>query len=77
MALLEDPRLSNFKGHVADSGEGRWTVIAGVEESAPTPVLSTALYQRFSSKGEDDFARKILSAMRYQFGGHIERTAKD
>jgi len=77
MALLEDPNLSHFTGRVSDSGEGRWTLIAGIEEGSPAPVLSTALYQRFSSRGEDDFARKILSAMRYKFGGHIERGTED
>jgi len=77
MALLEDPGLSNFTGHVSDSGEGRWTLIAGIEEGSPAPVLSTALYQRFSSRGEDDFARKILSAMRFKFGGHVERGTED
>ncbi len=73
MAFLEDPNLSNFTGRVSDSGEGRWTIMAGIEEGSPAPVLSTALYQRFSSRGEDDFARKVLSAMRYKFGGHVER----
>jgi 6-phosphogluconate dehydrogenase len=73
MAFLEGPSLSNFTGRVADSGEGRWTITAAIEEGTPAPVLSTALYQRFSSRGEDDFARKVLSAMRYKFGGHIER----
>jgi 6-phosphogluconate dehydrogenase len=72
-ALLENPDLSNFSGHVADSGEGRWTVAAAIDEGCPVPVLSAALYQRFSSRGEDDFAEKVLSAMRYQFGGHVER----
>jgi 6-phosphogluconate dehydrogenase len=72
-AFLEDPDLSNFTGRVADSGEGRWTNIAAIEEGAPAPVLSAALYQRFSSRDEDDFARKILSAMRYKFGGHVEK----
>jgi 6-phosphogluconate dehydrogenase len=73
MATLESPDLTNFSGSIADSGEGRWTIMAAIEEGAPAPVLSTALYQRFSSRGEDDFARKVLSAMRYQFGGHAER----
>ena len=72
-ALLENPNLSNFAGRVADSGEGRWTSIAAIEEGVPAPVLSTALYQRFSSRNEDDFARKVLSAMRYKFGGHAEK----
>ncbi len=73
MAFLESPDLSDFSGSVADSGEGRWTILAAIEEGSPAPVLSAALYQRFSSRGEDDFARKVLSAMRYQFGGHAER----
>ena len=73
MAFLENPDLSNFAGRVSDSGEGRWTILAAIEEGSPAPVLSTALYQRFSSRGEDDFARKVLSAMRYKFGGHVER----
>ena len=77
MAFLDNPDLSKFTGRVADSGEGRWTIIAGIEEGSPAPVLSTALYQRFSSRGEDDFARKILSAMRYKFGGHVERVTED
>ena len=73
IALLEKPDLSSFSGKVADSGEGRWTILAAIEESAPATVLSAALYERFTSRGEEDFADKILSAMRYQFGGHIER----
>jgi len=77
MAFLEDPNLSNFTGRVADSGEGRWTITAAIDEGSPAPVLSTALYQRFSSRGEDDFARKVLSAMRYKFGGHVERDSGD
>ena len=72
-ALLEDPNLSNLSGHVADSGEGRWTNMAAIEEGVPVPVLSTALYQRFSSRNQDDFARKLLSAMRLKFGGHAEK----
>jgi 6-phosphogluconate dehydrogenase len=72
ISLLEKPDLAGFAGHVADSGEGRWTITAAIEEGAPAPVLSAALYQRFASRGEDDFARKLLSAMRFQFGGHIE-----
>jgi 6-phosphogluconate dehydrogenase len=74
-ALFDSPALNNFSGRVSDSGEGRWTVLAAVDESVPTPVLSAALFQRFSSRGEDEFAQKILSAMRYQFGGHAERAA--
>jgi 6-phosphogluconate dehydrogenase len=73
IALLEQPDLAGFSGRVADSGEGRWTITAAIEEGTPVPVLSAALYQRFSSRGEDEFAEKILSAMRFQFGGHIER----
>jgi 6-phosphogluconate dehydrogenase len=72
-ALLQDPALSQFAGRVSDSGEGRWTIKAAIDEAVPTPVLTTALYERFSSRGEADFANKILSAMRYQFGGHHEK----
>ena len=75
IALLEDPSLSQFAGRVSDSGEGRWTIKAGVDEAVPTPVLTAALYERFSSRGEADFANKLLSAMRYQFGGHREKQA--
>jgi 6-phosphogluconate dehydrogenase len=71
-ALLKDPNLSSFDGHVSDSGEGRWTLIAAIEEGIPVPVLSSALYSRFSSRGEADFADKLLSALRYEFGGHVE-----
>src|SRR5919199_341720 len=74
-ALLEDPELARFTGHVSDSGEGRWTVTAAIDESVPAPVISAALYARFSSRGEDDYADKLLSAMRHAFGGHIEKTA--
>jgi 6-phosphogluconate dehydrogenase len=73
-ALAEEPELSRFSGTVADSGEGRWTVAAALEEGTPAPVLTAALYQRFSSRGEDEFGRKVLSAMRLKFGGHRERT---
>ena len=73
IALLEQPDLANFSGRVSDSGEGRWTITAAIDEGTPVPVLSAALYQRFSSRGEDDFADKLLSAMRFQFGGHIEQ----
>ncbi len=73
-ALLQDPSLSKFAGHVSDSGEGRWTIKAAIDEAVPTPVLTSALYERFSSRGEADFANKLLSAMRYQFGGHIEKS---
>jgi len=72
-ALRESPDLSDFAGRVSDSGEGRWTSIAAIDEGVPTPVLTTALYERFSSRGLDDFANKVLSAMRKQFGGHDER----
>ena len=75
ISLLEQPTLANFSGRVSDSGEGRWTLQAAIDESVPTPVLSAALYQRFQSRGEGDFAGKILSAMRYQFGGHLEKPA--
>src|SRR5579864_5329640 len=74
-ALLQDPALSQFGGRVSDSGEGRWTIKAAIDEAVPTPVLTTALYERFSSRGEADFANKLLSAMRYQFGGHLEKSA--
>lgn len=74
--FTKNPDLSNFAGSVADSGEGRWTITAAIEEGSPAPVLSAALYQRFSSRGEDDFARKVLSAMRFGFGGHLEKSEK-
>jgi 6-phosphogluconate dehydrogenase len=73
ISLLDQPNLEKFSGRVSDSGEGRWTIIAGVESGAPASVLTEALYQRFTSRGEADFASKILSAMRYQFGGHVEK----
>jgi len=76
IALLEQPGLEGFSGKVSDSGEGRWTIMAAIDESVPVPVLSTALYERFSSRGEDTFADKLLSAMRYQFGGHVEQGKK-
>jgi 6-phosphogluconate dehydrogenase len=76
-ALLQSPDLGTFSGHVADSGEGRWTSIAAIDVSAPAPVLTTALYSRFSSRGEADFGDKVLSAMRFGFGGHLEKTAPD
>ena len=72
-ALLKSPDLSEFSGRVSDSGEGRWTISAAIDEAVPAPVLSTALFARFSSRGEDEFANKILSAMRYEFGGHHEK----
>jgi 6-phosphogluconate dehydrogenase len=74
-ALVKDPALTNFAGKVSDSGEGRWTIKAAIDESVPVPVLSTALYERFSSRGEATFANKLLSAMRYEFGGHVEKSA--
>jgi 6-phosphogluconate dehydrogenase len=72
-ALQGDPDLAQYEGHVSDSGEGRWTVMAALDEAVPTPVLSAALYARFSSRGKADFANKVLSAMRHQFGGHKEK----
>jgi 6-phosphogluconate dehydrogenase len=74
-ALLDSPDLAKFAGRVSDSGEGRWTIEAAIDESVPAPVLSAALYERFSSRGEDDFADKVMSALRYQFGGHEEKAA--
>src|ERR1700733_91414 len=74
-ALLEDPALSKFAGSVSDSGEGRWTIKAGIDEGVPTPVLTTALYERFSSRGNAVFQGRLLSAMRYEFGGHLEKPA--
>ena len=73
--LAKDPALSQFTGHVSDSGEGRWTIKAAIDEAVPVPVLSTALYQRFTSRGEADYQDKLLSAMRYGFGGHLEKAA--
>jgi 6-phosphogluconate dehydrogenase len=75
-ALIADPALSRFSGRVSDSGEGRWTVKAAIDEGVPAHVLSSALYERFSSRGEADFADKLLSAMRYEFGGHIEKPSR-
>jgi 6-phosphogluconate dehydrogenase len=72
-ALAKDEKLSGFSGRVSDSGEGRWTIKAAIDEAVPVPVLTTALYQRFSSRGEADFQDKLLSAMRFQFGGHLEK----
>src|SRR6201987_1145479 len=74
-ALTEDPALTKFAGRVSDSGEGRWTIKAAIDEGVPVHVLSSALYERFSSRGEADFANKLLSAMRYEFGGHLEKPA--
>jgi 6-phosphogluconate dehydrogenase len=76
-SLLESPDLAKFAGRVSDSGEGRWTLKAAIDESVPAPVLSAALFERFSSRGEDDFADKLLSALRYEFGGHKEKKAGD
>jgi len=73
-ALVKDPTLAKFDGRVSDSGEGRWTIKAAIDEAVPVPVLSTALYSRFSSRGEAEFADKLLSAMRFEFGGHIEKS---
>ena len=75
IALFQTPDLAKFSGHVSDSGEGRWTINAAIDEGAPVPVLSAALFQRFSSRGESAFADKLLSAMRFQFGGHVERSS--
>jgi 6-phosphogluconate dehydrogenase len=73
ISFLEQPTLDRYSGRVSDSGEGRWTILAAIESTTPAPVLSASLYQRFTSRGEDDFAGKILSAMRFQFGGHVEK----
>jgi 6-phosphogluconate dehydrogenase len=72
-ALLNNPDLATFHGRVSDSGEGRWTISAAIDESAPAPVLSAALFERFSSRGEADYADRLLSAMRFEFGGHLEK----
>ena len=74
-ALVEDPNLSKFAGRVSDSGEGRWTIKAAIDEGVPVPVLSAALYERFSSRGHSEFQNKLLSALRYEFGGHVEKVA--
>jgi 6-phosphogluconate dehydrogenase len=74
-ALQDDPALAKYEGRVSDSGEGRWTILAAIDEAVPAPVLSAALFERFSSRGDADFASKILSAMRNEFGGHLERSA--
>jgi 6-phosphogluconate dehydrogenase len=74
-ALIKDPHLAKFDGQVSDSGEGRWTIKAAIDEAVPVPVLSSALYSRFSSRGEAEFADKLLSAMRFEFGGHMEKNA--
>ena len=75
-ALIQDPTLAKFAGRVSDSGEGRWTMKAAIDEAVPAHVLTAALYERFSSRGDADFADKLLSAMRYEFGGHLEKSAK-
>jgi 6-phosphogluconate dehydrogenase len=75
-ALAKDPALAGFAGRVSDSGEGRWTIKAAIDEGVPVPVLTTALYERFTSRGEADFQDKLLSAMRFGFGGHLEKSAK-
>lgn len=74
-ALTDDPALGKFVGRVSDSGEGRWTIKAAIDEAVPVPVLTAALYERFTSRGEADFQDKLLSAMRLQFGGHVEKAA--
>jgi 6-phosphogluconate dehydrogenase len=74
-ALHDAPALEGFEGRVSDSGEGRWTAVAAIDEGVPTPVLTAALSSRFSSRGNDDFANKVLSAMRKEFGGHVEKPA--
>jgi 6-phosphogluconate dehydrogenase len=74
-SLVDDPALAKFAGRVSDSGEGRWTIKAAIDEAVPAPVLTAALYERFSSRGEADFANKLHSAMRFQFGGHLEKTS--
>jgi 6-phosphogluconate dehydrogenase len=75
-SLVEDPDLAKFAGRVSDSGEGRWTIKAAIDEGVPVPVLTASLYERFSSRGEADYQNKVLSAMRYQFGGHVEKPSK-
>jgi 6-phosphogluconate dehydrogenase len=75
IALLKSPQLTDFGGRVSDSGEGRWTILAAIDEGTPAPVLTSALYERFTSRGEADFANKLLSAMRFEFGGHEEKKA--
>ena len=75
-ALHDDSELQNYSGHVSDSGEGRWTLQAAIDEAVPIHVLSAALYERFSSRGNADFSNRILSAMRHEFGGHVEKTGE-
>jgi 6-phosphogluconate dehydrogenase len=74
-ALVKDPALEHFEGRVSDSGEGRWTITAAIDEAVPVPVLTSALFERFSSRGESDFADKLVSAMRFEFGGHVEKAS--
>jgi 6-phosphogluconate dehydrogenase len=74
-ALLQDPQLAAYGGRVSDSGEGRWTIEAAIDEGVPTHVLSAALFDRFGSRGQGDFANQVLSAMRHAFGGHVEKPA--
>ena len=74
-ALLENPALAPYNGRVSDSGEGRWTIRAAIDEGVPAPVLSAALYERFTSRGNADFANRLLSAMRHEFGGHVEKSS--
>jgi len=76
-ALCSDRHLEKYAGRVSDSGEGRWTVAAAIDEAVPAPVLSAALYSRFSSRGHADFANRVLSAMRHEFGGHVEKSDED
>jgi 6-phosphogluconate dehydrogenase len=75
-ALRQDPALANFQGRVSDSGEGRWTLHAAIDEGVPAPVISAALYARFESRGNAEFANRMLSAMRFAFGGHVEKAAE-
>src|SRR5512133_1142794 len=75
-ALATDAQLAKFGGRVSDSGEGRWTIKAAIDEGVPVPVLTTALYERFSSRGEADYQDRLLSAMRFGFGGHLEKSGK-
>ena len=76
-ALRKSPDLDNFAGRVSDSGEGRWTLQAAIDESVPAPVISAALFARFSSRGEADYADRLLSALRFEFGGHVEKPKED
>ena len=75
IALLKSPQLEKFSGRVSDSGEGRWTILAAIDEGTPAEVLTAALYERFASQGQADFANKLMSAMRFEFGGHVEKPA--